>query len=193
MTNLKTDSVQTTDKCPSCGNGILNKVHGQYETVFNDGEDERSLQVPGVDWLECPACGETLLGNIALKKIDQAKYEALGLLSPSDILALREKFGKTQEEMADILRVGSKTYCRWENGHFFQTKANDNYLRLVFWLVENVVDPVQVLAGLSLTPSPKGKTPMKATSTHFIQRFMSTRQFEPNILLHRNKECCLQS
>lgn len=193
MSNLKTDVVHTTDKCPSCDNGFLNKVHGQYETVFNDGEDERSLQVPDVDWLECPACGETLLGNIALKKIDQAKYEALGLLSPSDIFALREKFGKTQEEMADILRVGRKTYCRWENGHFFQTRANDNYLRLVFWLVEHVVDPVQVLAGLTKTPSPRGKTPMMAMGTHCTPRSVSTRKFEPNILLHRKKECCLQS
>jgi DNA-binding transcriptional regulator YiaG len=120
-----------------------------------------------------------------MERLDQAKYETLGLLSPLEILALRQKFGKSQEQMADLLRIGRKTYCRWENGTFFQTRANDNYLRLVLWLTKNVSDPVSVLQGLD--------NPNRQSRGHTF--FIATREayFEPNILLHRRGRCCLQA
>ena len=45
------------------------------------------------------------------------------------ITNIRKKLGLTQEQMANLLNSGNKTYCRWENGTSIQTKSMDNLIR----------------------------------------------------------------
>jgi hypothetical protein len=67
----------TNDICPVCRTGQLRLKTGTYETVFNDGEEEKSLKVPDMRWLDCEHCGEVVLDDNAMDRIDQAKYRIL--------------------------------------------------------------------------------------------------------------------
>jgi putative zinc finger/helix-turn-helix YgiT family protein len=91
-----------------------------------------------VTWQKCAACGEELLDDSALSKIEAARYQAEGLLSPSEIRGLRKRLRKTQTEMSALLGVGRKTYCRWESGSYRQNSASDRYLRLLIADPNNV-------------------------------------------------------
>jgi putative zinc finger/helix-turn-helix YgiT family protein len=129
----------TSIKCPVCGKGELSAVTGSYSTQYlGRGEEPKPLQVDGVTWQKCAACGEELLDDSALSKIEAARYEADGLLSPSEIKGLRKRLGKTQTEMSALLGVGRKTYCRWESGSYRQNSASDRYLRLLIAEPNNV-------------------------------------------------------
>jgi DNA-binding transcriptional regulator YiaG len=63
-----------------------------------------------------PKTGELFLDGEALEAIDKAKARYMGLLSPSDIKALRQGFGLSQREMSELIKIGEKTYTRWESG-----------------------------------------------------------------------------
>ncbi len=60
--------------------------------------------------------GEPILGGEALRLIDRAKARYMGLLLPEEIAALRERLGMTQKDMCELLKIGAKTYSRWETG-----------------------------------------------------------------------------
>ena len=59
---------------------------------------------------------EPILGGEALRLIDRAKARYMGLLLPEELAALRERLGMTQKEMCALLKIGAKTYSRWETG-----------------------------------------------------------------------------
>ena len=125
--------------CPICGEGALTQKTGTYETQFQDRSGAvLPLYVPDVSWLECENCGEAILDPAAAERVDQARRQALGLLSPNEIRSFRQELGKTQVEMSRLLGVGEKTYCRWESGAFVQSLAFDRYLRLLIANQENV-------------------------------------------------------
>jgi len=69
-----------------------------------------------VSALRDPQSGEIFLTGDALKTIDKTKARYMGLLLPTEIRELRERLGMTQQKMSRLLRIGDKTYTRWENG-----------------------------------------------------------------------------
>lgn len=81
---------------------------------------------------ECKNCKEIHIPNTAIKEIEEINRLVSGLLLPEEIRLHRIKVNKTQQEIADSLGIGLKTYLRWENGHVYQTKAHDNQLRQYF-------------------------------------------------------------
>jgi putative zinc finger/helix-turn-helix YgiT family protein len=89
----------------------------------------KKLSVGNISWDECNTCGEKIFDDDAMRQISDARYEALGLLTPSELKEIRKKLGYTQEQMAAFLGIGNKTYCRWENGTSIQTKSMDTLIR----------------------------------------------------------------
>lgn len=88
--------------------------------------------------------GEIYLDTAALKKLDDSKARHMGLLLPEDIRHLRESLGVTQVEISQLLKIGEKTWSRWENGRgrpsqsmnvllkiLLDGKADINYLRFM--------------------------------------------------------------
>ncbi|NJK91829.1 MAG: type II toxin-antitoxin system MqsA family antitoxin [Blastochloris sp.] len=63
-----------------------------------------------------PADGEIYLDGHALKKLEDAKARYMGLLTPEEILDLRERLDMTQEKISELFQIGKKTWSRWENG-----------------------------------------------------------------------------
>lgn len=111
-----------------------------------------TVTVSREEWV-CDSCDET---RVSLAAAEHAEAEAarlvrehLGLLAPTEIVALRTELGLTQAELEERLGLGAKTVVRWETGRVMQSKATDNLLRLVHR------DPTAVgfLAGESGEPS----------------------------------------
>jgi putative zinc finger/helix-turn-helix YgiT family protein len=118
--------------CPICGKGILKALSGEFKATFEDNDGKRrDLLVPNITYEKCDSCGEELLDQDASKRISQAQRAAMGLLSADQIRAIRQKLGRTQRKMSELLGIGEKTYCRWESGTHFQSEAFDRYLRLL--------------------------------------------------------------
>jgi putative zinc finger/helix-turn-helix YgiT family protein len=123
---------ERSNACVACGAPGLEEVRGEFKTQI-DGPDGHSISlcVPQLTWRHCNSCGEDFLDDDASQAITAAHRSALKLLSAADIRSLRQRLGKTQAQMGELLGIGEKTYCRWESGTHFQSEAFDRYLRLL--------------------------------------------------------------
>ncbi len=72
-----------------------------------------SLLVP-MEWDE--SIGDWLLTPDALDEIEATKARHMGLLSPEQIFQLRFRLRLTQAEIGELLKIGAKTWTRWETG-----------------------------------------------------------------------------
>jgi DNA-binding transcriptional regulator YiaG len=55
--------------------------------------------------------------------------QAQGLLSPEDVLAIRLRYGLSEEEMERLMAVPEGTWGRWERGEEIQGRAADMLMR----------------------------------------------------------------
>jgi len=117
-------------ECPLCGRESLLHKSGEY-LIRHPKSNAIVARVPDLEWEECSECGEHFLDDKAMVRIEEEKYRSRKLLLPRELKAIRESFGLTQLQMAKVLNVGEKTYCRWENGLSMQTKALDRLVRLM--------------------------------------------------------------
>lgn len=94
-------------------------------------------------WSACKECKQefyTREQSLASSRASaDVKRKHDGLLGPSEIKAIRDKYGVTQVELERILGTGPKTVVRWERGTVSQGKAVDTLLMVladhpnVFW------------------------------------------------------------
>ncbi len=63
-----------------------------------------------------PKDGEIYLDTEATAFLDKAKARYMGLLTPAQIRALRQRLGVTQKQISELLQIGDKTWTRWETG-----------------------------------------------------------------------------
>ncbi|MCI0378496.1 MAG: type II toxin-antitoxin system MqsA family antitoxin [Gemmataceae bacterium] len=117
-------------KCVVCGKGLLRAVTVSREVDYNDDGSALKIQVK-LPAEKCSHCGETFFGPQAAQVEHAALCRALGLLTPKEIVALREALGLSQEEFSDLTGIGRATISRWERGRLLPNKAMDHYLRLV--------------------------------------------------------------
>jgi len=131
----------------------------------------------------CDRCGEHYSGPEAAKVEHEAICRTLGLPTPSEIVALRQRLGMSQAELARLTEIGKATISRWERGRMLPTRALARYLRL---LERN---PTNVKLLKTLASSPAGAV---ADSTHPPQNpapgVGSPWQFEPVVGMKRNSE-----
>jgi putative transcriptional regulator len=91
-----------------------------------------------VEICDNPECREQLSGPEAARIRHMAICRALGLLTPGEIRAIRDRLNLTQAEFARLTRLGEATICRWERGRLLQNPAMDRYLRLIASGEDNV-------------------------------------------------------
>lgn len=121
---------EKSEICPLCGKGKLLEMQGNFTTqVDGPGGNPIMLTVPGITWRRCDSCNEEMLGEEASAAITVSHRSALKLLTADEIRSIRQRLGKTQAQMSELLGIGEKTYCRWESGTHFQSEAFDRYLR----------------------------------------------------------------
>ncbi len=98
---------------------------------------------------KCRACGEIMLDEAAIDRLDDGLRKAAGLLLPAEIREGRERLGLKQAEMAALLKISPSTLSRWETGGQLQQRAMDLLLRAFF-------DVPELRAYLGHTLRPEG-------------------------------------
>ena len=143
---MQADTKKQMQRCPNCGHAPL-----RHETVTDcfeytgDGEAPITVEAQNVPVDVCENCGERYFGPAAAKVQHAAVCRALGLLTPEEIQAIRERLGPTQADFAQLTGIGEATISRWERGRMLPNRAMDRYLRL---LAKNQVN-VQLLKGFA--------------------------------------------
>src|SRR5436309_2478122 len=103
-------------KCPECGQGQLISLTRTEEFDFDLGDETVKVRAENVPIEKCDKCGAVMSGPAAAKVRHEAVCRAAGLLTPSEIKALREQFGWSQQYLADLANIGVATISRWERG-----------------------------------------------------------------------------
>lgn len=85
-----------------------------------------NVEIP-VRWEE--ELGDWLLTEEAHRIIEETKAREMGLLSPEQLKALRERFGYTQKQMARLFQIGEKSWTRWETGRQRPTRVINLLIR----------------------------------------------------------------
>lgn len=126
-------------RCPICGKGHLHEEIGDFNAEFqHDSGERRVVTVHGVKKFRCDACGETILDQESENRISDAQRAAMGRLTGGELERFRKNLELSQEEMADLLGAGQKTYCRWESADHFQSEAFDRFIRLLMFAPSNI-------------------------------------------------------
>jgi len=120
----------TVTYCAVCGEGELAEQHGTYLFEWPEGFVVATSEFRDATWWSCEACGEDELPPELVARIEAERYRLEGILSPTEVRAVRKRVDLSQREMARLLGVGEKTYTRWELGLSAQTKSMDNLIRL---------------------------------------------------------------
>jgi len=125
--------------CPACGSRETRVVTKSRSVVATDGTELTFKD----KWSVCKECKQefyTREQSLASSRASaDLKRKHEGLLGPSDIKAIRDKYGVTQVELEKVLGTGPKTVVRWERGTVSQGKAVDTLLTVladhpnVFW------------------------------------------------------------
>lgn len=128
--NAETVPVNKT-VCPVCGEGVLESRLVTERFDYGEGEDKVPVVAENVPVQVCTHCQETFSGPEAARIRHLAICRALGLLTPDEIRAIRERLGPSQPQFAKLTGIGEATISRWERGRLLQNKAMDRYLRLL--------------------------------------------------------------
>lgn len=154
-------SKRNCDFCDARGSVVL--VKENENVSYGDGKSkiETAVEIPA--W-RCESCGVSYTDGSAEEVRHAAICRALGLLSPKEIVGIRDRYGLTQSDFARISGIGEASIKRWESGRTIQNLSNDRLLRLMR-------DP-KVFASLRsfadrLTPEPQS---VEKFRTHLTER-----------------------
>lgn len=116
--------------CFDCGSSDVAKALQQQVFQYGNGESAVNLTVE-VPVYTCKTCGYQFAGPEA----DDARHEAvcryLGVLTPAEIISIRELTGLSRAEFCELTRIGIASLKRWETGNLIQNAANDELIFLM--------------------------------------------------------------
>lgn len=123
-------AVGQQQRCAQCGAETIDTIQHRHTFRYGAGESAAELTVD-LPVRRCATCGFEFLDRESEKIKLEAICEHLGILSPSGIRRIREHYGMTQAEFAEITGLGTATLVRWESGSMNHTRAYDRYMRLL--------------------------------------------------------------
>jgi|GEM_PF-3466558 len=118
-------------KCPECGQGQLRTITRTEEFDFDLGDEIVKVRAENVPVEKCDRCGEEMSGPAAARVRHEAICRAAGLLAPSEIKAIRDEFGWSQQHMAELTDIGIATLSRWERGRLLQNRSHNKILQAI--------------------------------------------------------------
>jgi len=98
------------------------------DTHIHDGI-EYAFHIPNLPVVLCGNCGRTMHTDKTDARLSEAIRKAADLLSPSEIIRIREQAGWTIEKMAEAMGVHSETVKFWEASIMFPTRTENDELR----------------------------------------------------------------
>lgn len=115
--------------CPECGGKMT------YRTKTEELEYKgHTTKISTKGWW-CASCGEGILDAEALKASERAfldlKAEVDGLLSPSEVAAIRKRLRLSQRRAGELLGGGPRAFQKYESGQVMVSAAMSNLLRLL--------------------------------------------------------------
>jgi putative zinc finger/helix-turn-helix YgiT family protein len=115
--------------CRHCQQGKFELV--QITHVENVAQDN-PLAIPDV-WVDrCNHCGEILFPGDTVHYIETFVAEETEQLTGQDLEQIRKDLGvERQDEMSEILGLGTKTFHKWESGSQLPTRSMSYYIRLL--------------------------------------------------------------
>ncbi|MBI2803814.1 MAG: type II toxin-antitoxin system MqsA family antitoxin [Planctomycetes bacterium] len=161
---------QIPGACPECGRGQLVSFTRDEDFDFDLGDERVAVQARNVPVEKCDTCGEIMSGPAAARVRHDAICRAVGLLTPSEIKAIREKFGWSQQHLAALTDFGIATVSRWERGRLLQNRsANKVLLGLrdcpaFRAYLESLVEPKGSL------PSPQAEEPINRLKGRYVDK-----------------------
>ena len=122
------DRSKVAIQCPDC-NGPIRTENVLHKFKYGVGPDAKDL-VCTLPVRICDACGNEYVDEEGEEIRHETVCRHLGVLPPREIQRLRERYG-TQAAFANLTGIGEASLSRWETGASIQSKAYDNYLRLL--------------------------------------------------------------
>jgi len=127
---MKDRTKPTRKTCPNCESPRL--VTRTEREDFRYGTGAGAVQLAAEAHVHrCAACGFEFTDESSSEARHNAVCRHLGVYTPEEIRATRERYGMSQEEFAFITGLGKASLNRWENGLLIQNPANDRYLYLL--------------------------------------------------------------
>ena len=128
---------ETVQQCPSCGSRDIQSR--MDDEIFIYGADpktavELTVHVPVH---RCEACDIEYTDGVGEKVRHDAVCRHLGVMTPDEIIALRQSCG-SRSELARLTRLEEQTVERWENANLIQNGTHDQLLYLLTF-PDNVV------------------------------------------------------
>jgi len=118
-------------RCPYCGRSDAAAVSVEREVVAPDGEMLRF----SVQLMRCASCASEFYTDDQSLFSSRARADVLrahqGRLTPTQIRAIRRKYGLSQAALEEHLGAGPKTVVRWERGTVCQNGTADKLLRVL--------------------------------------------------------------
>lgn len=118
--------------CSRCKTATVELCPQRYEFVQSHDGRQVPIVIEDLPIPTCSTCGRQTLAESTLQRITAETYRQLGLLKPGEIRSRREALGLKQQQIQSLLGLGGNTVSRWENGHIYQSRALDRFLRLYF-------------------------------------------------------------
>jgi HTH-type transcriptional regulator / antitoxin MqsA len=116
--------------CPVCGQGHVTARIDQVESVYKGSKAMLPLH-----YAVCSDCTSDFAdaehGRLNKRAVLAFRKSVDGLLTGSDILALRKRFGLTQTQAAQLFGGGPVAFSKYENDDVAHSEAMDSLLRLV--------------------------------------------------------------
>ena len=149
--------MDTKELCPICGEGHVTNQVDQFESEYKGQKATLPLH-----YRLCDTCHSDFAGSQESKLNKRAvmafRRSVDGLLTGTEIVALRKQYGLTQDQAAKLFGGGPVAFSKYENDDVSQSEAMDSLLRLVrrssvaFW---ELADEKGMLAELKLTANAK--------------------------------------
>jgi DNA-binding transcriptional regulator YiaG len=123
---MKTNAIE----CPDCGSTGVETRHLRDRFSYGTGPNAVELEAV-VPYHKCLDCKFEFTGAGAEDSRHEAICRHLGLMPPSEVVGVRQRYRMTRAVFAEKTRIGEASLARWETGLLIQNAANDNYLYLL--------------------------------------------------------------
>jgi HTH-type transcriptional regulator/antitoxin MqsA len=115
--------------CPICGEGSLTPFISSHAVTYKGVE--KSIKT---HFTKCNVCETEQAGSRELmlnkRAMNEFKKEVEGLLSGSEIKAIRDKLGLTQDQASRVFGGGPKAFSKYETNDIIQSEAMDKLMRV---------------------------------------------------------------
>jgi putative zinc finger/helix-turn-helix YgiT family protein len=119
-------------ECPACGLMSVQTLVRTVQFPYGTGESTVTLEAE-VPVSTCASCGFEFTDDEAERIKHEVVCRNLGVMTPTEILALRNQHGLSRAEFADLTKIGDASLARWERGSLVQNAANDQFMYLLKW------------------------------------------------------------